>query len=307
MRHAQGQTFEPAAIAAQALKKIEEAYNIEYTYESNRIEGNTLTLQETELVVNEGVTIAGKSMREHLEAINHAEALDYIRDFAKSDIEISVMTIKEIHALVLHGINRENAGRYRTVPVRISGSTHTPPQPYLLDKQMEDFMLRFGEMEAQGEHPVLIAAYLHEVLVRIRPFIDGNGRTSRLLMNLYLLRHGYTIVNFKGWTFGSRGGHCEPQPFRTAPTISAFPFRPTDTRLEDVALSAAMNNGRVSIVSTHNEEVAVCIYNLDGRVLWQGVVAPGCAADTGLQDGGIYLIRMEQKKGLVKTQKLIVR
>ena len=83
--------------------------------------------------------------------------------------------------------------------------------------------------------------------------------------------------------------------------------RPTDTRLEDVALSAAMNNGRVSIVSTHNEEVAVCIYNLDGRVLWQGVVAPGCAADTGLQDGGIYLIRMEQKKGLVKTQKLIVR
>lgn len=185
-------------LPAQALKKIEEAYNIEYTYESNRIEGNTLTLQETELVVNEGVTIAGKSMREHLEAINHAEAVDYIRDFAKSDIEIRVMTIKEIHALVLHGINRENAGRYRTVPVRISGSTHTPPQPYLLDKQMEDFMLRFGEMEAQGEHPVLIAAYLHEVLVRIHPFIDGNGRTSRLLMNLYLLRHGYTIVNLKG-------------------------------------------------------------------------------------------------------------
>ena len=83
MRRAQSQTFEPAAIAAQALKKIEEAYNIEYTYESNRIEGNTLTLQETELVVNEGVTIAGKSMREHLEAINHAETLDYIRDFAK--------------------------------------------------------------------------------------------------------------------------------------------------------------------------------------------------------------------------------
>ena len=101
-------------LPSDALQKIEEAYNIEYTYESNRIEGNTLTLQETELVVNEGVTIAGKSMREHLEAINHAEAIDYIRDFAKSDIEISERTIKEIHALVLHGINRENAGRYRT-------------------------------------------------------------------------------------------------------------------------------------------------------------------------------------------------
>ena len=181
-----------------ALKKIEEAFNIEYTYESNRIEGNTLTLQETELVVNEGVTIAGKSMREHLEAINHAEAIDYIRDFAKSNMEISERTIREIHALVLHGIDRENAGRYRFVSVMILGSRHTPPQPYLIGKQMEDFMLHFQDMEKEKVHPVLIAAYLHDELVRIHPFIDGNGRTSRLLMNLYLLRKGYTIVNLKG-------------------------------------------------------------------------------------------------------------
>ena len=185
-------------LPAEALKKIEEAYNIEYTYESNRIEGNTLTLQETELVVNEGVTISGKSMREHLEAINHAEAIDYIRDFANSGIAISDRTTKAIHALILHGIDRENAGCYRTVPVMISGSRHTPPQPYLVGKQMEDFMIRFGEMEAQGEHPVLIAAYLHDELVRIHPFIDGNGRTSRLLMNLYLLRNGYTLISLKG-------------------------------------------------------------------------------------------------------------
>lgn len=125
----------------EALKKIEEALAIEYTYESNRIEGNTLTLQETALVVNEGVTIAGKSMREHLEAINHSEAIDYIKDFARSELEINERTIKEIHALVLHGINRENAGRYRTVPVMISGSRHLPPQPYLIGKQMEDFIL----------------------------------------------------------------------------------------------------------------------------------------------------------------------
>lgn len=118
-------------LPVEALKKIEEAYNIEYTYESNRIEGNTLTLQETELVVNEGVTISGKSMREHLEAINHAEAIDYIRDFAKSDVEISERTIKQIQALVLHGINRENAGRYRSVPVRISGSTHAAPAVFV--------------------------------------------------------------------------------------------------------------------------------------------------------------------------------
>lgn len=182
----------------EALKKIQDALDIEYTYESNRIEGNTLTLQETALIVNEGVTISGKSMREHLEAINHTEAISYIKDIAKQDIEISERTIKEIHALILHGIDRENAGRYRTVPVMISGSTHIPPQPYLIEKQMEDFILRFKQMEAEKVHPVLIAAYLHDELVRIHPFIDGNGRTSRLLMNLYLLRHGYVIITLKG-------------------------------------------------------------------------------------------------------------
>lgn len=182
----------------EALKKIQDALDIEYTYESNRIEGNTLTLQETALVVNEGVTISGKSMREHLEAINHTEAINYIKDIAKQDIEISERTIKEIHALILHGIDRENAGRYRTVPVMISGSTHMPPQPYLIEKQMEDFMLCFQQMENEKVHPVLIAAYLHDELVRIHPFIDGNGRTSRLLMNLYLLRNGYVIITLKG-------------------------------------------------------------------------------------------------------------
>ena len=182
----------------EALKKIQDALDIEYTYESNRIEGNTLTLQETALVVNEGVTISGKSMREHLEAINHTEAINYIKDIAKQDIEISERTIKEIHALILHGIDRENAGRYRTVPVMISGSTHMPPQPYLIEKQMEDFMCRFRQMEEEKVHPVLVAAYLHDELVRIHPFIDDNGRTSRLLMNLYLLRNGYVIITLKG-------------------------------------------------------------------------------------------------------------
>lgn len=182
----------------EALKKIEDALEMEYTYESNRIEGNTLTLQETALVVNEGITISGKSMREHLEAINHAQAVDFIKDIARQEIEVSERTIKEIHAIVLHGINRENAGRYRTVPVMITGCTHMPPQPYFIEKQMEDFILRFQQMETDGIHPVIIAAYLHDELVRIHPFIDGNGRTCRLLMNLYLLQHGYTIVTLKG-------------------------------------------------------------------------------------------------------------
>ncbi|MDR1983602.1 MAG: Fic family protein [Prevotellaceae bacterium] len=182
----------------EALNKIKAALEMEYTYESNRIEGNTLTLQETALVVSEGVTISGKSMREHLEAINHAQAIDFIKDIATADIEITERTIKEIHAIILHSINREQAGKYRNVPVMIVGSKYVPPQPYLVAPQMEQFIREYQSMKANGTHSVLIAAFLHDELVKIHPFIDGNGRTSRLLMNLYLLSNGYTITTLKG-------------------------------------------------------------------------------------------------------------
>lgn len=182
-----------------ALDKIQNAIDIEYTYESNRIEGNTLTMQETELVVNEGLTIGGKSMREHLEAINHKEAIEFIREVSADRNEsINRRLILQIHSIVLRGIDRKNAGIFRNVPVLISGSKHVPPQPYIIEKQIEDFISQYQEMENNGIHPVRIAAFLHDELVRIHPFIDGNGRTSRLLMNLYLLRHGYAIISLKG-------------------------------------------------------------------------------------------------------------
>ena len=182
---------------AEALKKIQQSLEIEYTFESNRIEGNTLTLQETALVVNEGITIGGKSMKEHLEAINHAQAIEFIKEIATNDIDINERTIKEIHAIILHGINKEQAGKYRDVPVMIVGSKHIPPQPYLIQPLMEQFIQQYKQMEQESLHPILIAAYLHNELVKIHPFIDGNGRTSRLLMNLYLLSKGYTLVSLK--------------------------------------------------------------------------------------------------------------
>jgi Fic family protein len=185
-------------LPTEAIAKIQQAFDIEYTYESNRIEGNTLTLQETALVVNEGMTIAGKSMREHLETVNHAEAIEFIKEIAAGQMEISEKIIKDIHALVLRGIDRQNAGIYRSVPVMISGSRHIPPQPYLVAVQMEMFVEKYRKMESEGTHAVLIAAFLHDELIKIHPFIDGNGRTSRLLMNLYLLSKGYVIANIKG-------------------------------------------------------------------------------------------------------------
>ncbi|GGF47838.1 Fic family protein [Echinicola rosea] len=179
------------------LQKMKEYFNVAYTFESNRIEGNTLTLQETHLVVNEGITIGGKSMREHLEAINHAEAVDYLEELIREKADIYSRSLLELHYLILKGIDRENAGKYRNVPVRISGSEHVPPQPYLVDKMMEDYFVHYQEQK-NVLHPVILAAEMHERLVSIHPFVDGNGRTSRLIMNLVLVGNGYTIANLKG-------------------------------------------------------------------------------------------------------------
>lgn len=177
--------------------RITEALEIEYTYDSNRIEGNTLTLNETELVVNKGITIAGKGMREHLEAINHKEAIDFVKDIARNNVPVTESVLKDIHAIVLHSIDKENAGRYRSVPVIISGSRHIPPQPYLLGPMMEE-LFRWYEQHKDTMHPVVLAANMHEKFVSIHPFIDGNGRTARLVMNLILIQHGYPIANIKG-------------------------------------------------------------------------------------------------------------
>ncbi len=179
------------------LQKLNESFAVEYTYESNRIEGCTLSLQETYLVIHEGLTISGKTMQEHLEAINHDEAIEFVTDLVNRKLELNEYRLKQIHHLVLKGIDRKNAGVYRQVPVRIGGSSHLPPEPYLVPKLMEDLFL-FYEKEKLQMHPVLLAAEMHERLVTIHPFIDGNGRTARLLMNLILLRHGYEIAILKG-------------------------------------------------------------------------------------------------------------
>ncbi len=176
---------------------IREALKIEFLYESNRIEGNTLTLRETQLVVNEGITISGKSMREHLEAINHKEAILFVEDIISKQIELSAYTLKQIHALVLHSIDRENAGQYRRLPIMIAGSKHLPPQPYLLQTLMDDYFL-FYDTHKDKLHTVVLAAEMHERLVNIHPFIDGNGRTSRLIMNFILLRDGFPLAIIGG-------------------------------------------------------------------------------------------------------------
>ena len=163
--------------------RITEALEIEYTYDSNRIEGNTLTLNETEMVVNKGITIAGKGLREHLEAINHKEAIDFIKDIAQKKEPVSERVLLDIHSIVLHSIDKENAGKYRRVPVIISGSKHIPPQPYLLQPKMDE-LFQWYEANKDSMHPVVLAAQMHEKFVSIHPFIDDNDTRRRYYQTL---------------------------------------------------------------------------------------------------------------------------
>jgi Fic family protein len=179
------------------LHKMNEYFEVNYTYDSNRIEGNTLTLQETHLIVNEGITIGGKSMKEHLEAINHHEAISFIKDMATGHEDINKRSLKDIHSLVLKSIESDWAGVYRKVGVRISGSQHVPPDALQIDELMDDFFTFYAKNK-KTMHPVILAAEMHERLVSIHPFIDGNGRTARLLMNFTLLKNGYTLAILKG-------------------------------------------------------------------------------------------------------------
>lgn len=177
-------------LPAELVRNLEEWLDIELTYTSNAIEGNTLTRMETALVIEKGITIEGKSLQEHLEAINHKKALEEIRELVKKDHQfLEEKDILHVHSFILKGIDDSWAGRYRQVPVRIYGSNVVLPNHVKVPTLMKDFTHWLQSI--QGEHPVKIAADAHYKLVSIHPFIDGNGRTSRLIMNLMLIRAGF--------------------------------------------------------------------------------------------------------------------
>lgn len=171
------------------IQNLDEWYKVELTYTSNAIEGNTLTRQETALVVEKGITVEGKSIIEHLEAINHAKAWEYVMTLQNKDRkDISELTIRDIHALILHRIDMTNAGRYRTVPVRISGSRVVLPNPMKVPLRMKQFI---NYLHISKDSTIDIAIRAHFDFVSIHPFSDGNGRTGRLLMNLILIQDGF--------------------------------------------------------------------------------------------------------------------
>jgi len=173
-------------------KRLQESFMVDYTHNSTAIEGNTLTLSETALVLA-GVTIGQKPLKDHLEAIGHRDAFNYLEDVVGRGEMISERLVKELHALVLAD-QPQDRGVYRRMPVIITGAVHTPPQPYLVAPQMEDWV---RDLNVTHLHPLVAAALFHIRFEAIHPFIDGNGRTGRLLANFILMRSGYLPVSIK--------------------------------------------------------------------------------------------------------------
>lgn len=175
------------------LCRLRENFSIELAYNSNAIEGNTLTLRETRLVIEEGLTIKGKPLREHFEAINHQKAFEYLEGVAESN-EFSEDTIKKMHEIILKEISNEYAGIYRDVNVSITGAVKTPPRFEKVPRRMRGFV-EYVNTNPERLSDIELAAMMHYRFVEIHPFIDGNGRCARLLMNLFLMRHGYPVTS----------------------------------------------------------------------------------------------------------------
>ncbi|HBC87174.1 MAG TPA: cell filamentation protein Fic [Lentisphaeria bacterium] len=174
------------------LAQLREYYRIGLTYSSNAIEGNSLTETETKVVIEDGLTVNGKPLRDHLEAVGHAEAFSLLYA-STSSTKISEDIIKKLHRVFYHGIDEKNAGVYRNVRVVITGTDYLPPSPEKVPDLMKKLVSRIPEIEKKN-HPVVAAADLHTEFVNIHPFVDGNGRVSRLLMNMVLIKYGYPVV-----------------------------------------------------------------------------------------------------------------
>jgi Fic family protein len=177
---------------AHMLRQIKEYFRIGMAYSSNALEGNSLTETETKIVIEDGITIGGKPVRDHLEALGHSEAYDLLFRLAKTQ-DITEANIKELHRLFYYRIDEKEAGEYRKQRVIITGTDFLPPAPDKIPALMESFIAGLPKARAQ-RHPVEFAAIIHKELVTIHPFIDGNGRAARLLMNLALLQAGYPVT-----------------------------------------------------------------------------------------------------------------
>lgn len=177
------------------LKSLDDYFRIGFTYSSNALEGNTLTISETKILLEDGITVGGRPLKDCYEAVGHGTAYDFMLELARQpDMDITEDTIKKLHRLFYQKVDADHAGSYRTIQVYISGTEYVPPSPDDVPLLMKELVNKLNSSRS-AVHPIELAAMAHKCLVDIHPFVDGNGRTARLLMNLILVNAGYGVVS----------------------------------------------------------------------------------------------------------------
>ncbi len=177
-------------LPSSALVRIKQDLALEWTYHSNGIEGNSLTLVETRVVLEDGMTIGGKSLKEHFEAINHAEAISYLEELIHPNYELQMIDLLKIHEFILNHIDKEFAGRFRNGIVRIVGANFSPPNPNHISHMLHELIV-YSNTNPQELDPIILSVIFHHRFVWIHPFFNGNGRIGRLALNLLLMKYGY--------------------------------------------------------------------------------------------------------------------
>lgn len=228
-------------LSASEVQRLREEFIIESSYNSNAIEGNTITLRETMLILKEGVTIAEKPIREHLDIIGFKDAFNYIYELVANNEPLTERTIKDIHSLVLMS-NAENRGVYRKIPARILGAENEPAPPYLIAEEMVALIAKY-QQKLTALHPLEAISWLHLAFESIHPFIDGNGRTGRLLLNFELLKQGYLPVDIK-FTDRAKYYQCFDEYHQNQQDVSALLSLITDYELKELERYLAILESR---------------------------------------------------------------
>ncbi|OOS00703.1 cell filamentation protein Fic [Canicola haemoglobinophilus] len=228
-------------LSASEVQRLREEFIIESSYNSNAIEGNTITLRETVLILKEGMTIAEKPIREHLDIIGFKDAFNYIYELVANNEPLTERAIKDIHSLVLMS-NAENRGVYRKIPVRILGAENEPTPPYLIPEEMARLIAKY-QQKLTALHPLDAISWLHLAFESIHPFIDGNGGTGRLLLNFELLKQGYLPVDIK-FTDRAKYYQCFDEYHKNQQGVSALLALIADYELKELERYLAILENR---------------------------------------------------------------
>lgn len=228
-------------LSASEVQRLREEFIIESSYNSNAIEGNTITLRETVLILKEGMTIAEKPIREHLDIIGFKDAFNYIYELVANNEPLTERAIKDIHSLVLMS-NAENRGVYRKIPVRILGAENEPTSPYLIAEEMARLIEKY-QQKLTALHPLEAISWLHLAFESIHPFIDGNGRAGRLLLNFELLKQGYLPVDIK-FTDRAKYYQCFDEYHQNQQDVSALLALIADYELKELEWYLAILENR---------------------------------------------------------------